>query len=500
MKCQLLSLALLFVAVSCADMPDCTYDDYMSWNIVNNNRYMTVYPHDSLITVTVGEYGLDSLEFTEAFDNTMCNYWSSNHNGWTLTTSGTNGCVRTVTKDFDADDYNTHCASSSDTMSGYQITTVVQEDTEELYTGTSLDGTIETVVVNGVFNDVMLLPTSASYEITIETYDPGKYSALVSGYCGVMYDTDYCDIKVQTYAPYYVYSINPVPVSFPTTYVDDAVVLTREVDPVLHEISTVTGTVTMYPKADCKVYGNVTIRFLVDCLDEDSTCDAGTLADFPYFDATFTIGIPDCSVTTHEAEAFLTMRTYNKDGQVDATFKTGTTITIEEIITTTGGTPGEDCDCVTDMFIYDWSGNLLGSYIDMESLAIFDTESLVVTPLENEFSAYLDPSIFPDPNGEVVQLAATCTINWGFKKETVSFGRKFKILRDAPGSAEGTAELTVGVDTNSDDDNDNTTWIILGVIGGVAVAGVAGGFIAYFAVKKIRNPSGTPQEKQHLDY
>ncbi|KAH3731994.1 hypothetical protein Pelo_17177 [Pelomyxa schiedti] len=48
----------------------------------------------------------------------------------------------------------------------------------------------------------------------------------------------------------------------------------------------------------------------------------------------------------------------------------------------------------------------------MESLSIFTTKSLVVTPLENKFSAYLNPSIFPDPNGEVVQLEATCQINW----------------------------------------------------------------------------------------
>ncbi|KAH3745230.1 hypothetical protein Pelo_13379 [Pelomyxa schiedti] len=112
-------------------------------------------------------------------------------------------------------------------------------------------------------------------------------------------------------------------------------------------------------------------------------------------------------------EAWLIMRTYNEDGELDATFRAGTTITIEENITTTGGTPGEDCDCVTDMYIYDWSGNLLGSYLDMESLSIFATKSLVVTPLENKFSAYLDPSIFPDPNGEVVLLEATCQINWG---------------------------------------------------------------------------------------
>ncbi|KAH3764198.1 hypothetical protein Pelo_3944 [Pelomyxa schiedti] len=466
MKCQLLSLALLVVAVSCADMPDCTYDDYMSWNIVNNNRYMTVYPHDSLITVTVGEYGLDSLQFTEAFENDLCNYWSSNHNGWTLTTSGTNGCVRTVTKDFDADEYNTHCASSSDTMSGYQITTVVQEDTEELYTGTSLDGTIETVVVNGVFNDVMLLPTSASYNVTIYIYNPGDYSAVVSGDAGVMYDTDYCDIKVQTYAPYYVKSINPVPVSFPTTYVNDAVVLTRDVDPVLHQISTVLATVTMYPKGDCLVYGDFTVRFYVGCVDDDPTCDADTLADFPYFDATFTIGIPDCKIQTHEADAWLTMRTYNDDDEVDATFQAGSTIKIEENITTIGGTPGEDCDCVTDMYVYDWSGNLLDSYLDMESLDIFDTKSLIVTPLKNKFSAYLDPSIFSDPNGEVVQLEATCTINWGFKKETVSFGRKFKILRDGePGSAEGSLELAVGVaEPDAGVSLRGSAWLIMSIL------------------------------------
>ncbi|KAH3745227.1 hypothetical protein Pelo_13376 [Pelomyxa schiedti] len=436
----MLALCVVASAVGATtDMPDCTYNDYMSWSVVNGNRYMTVVyttSHGSIITVTVCDHSLGSLEFTDALNNTMCNYWSSDHNGWNLTTSGTNGCVRTVTKDFDSDEYSTHCATSAaKTETGYQINTAVKEITDEMYSNTNIDGTISTTVLYGIFNDVMLIPT-------INDYDP-SWGAWVSGYCGVMYGAVSCDIKASVTAPFYVTSINPKPLSFPTSYVNAAVVLTTDIDTALHSYSSATGTMTIYPKFDCMVYGTFTVQFLVGCLDGDPTCNAYVLSEFSSFNATITIGIPDCSETTQEA--YITMRTYNEDGEFDAYFGSGTTITIEEIIATTGGTPGENCDCVTDMFIYDWSGNLLGSYIDMESLDIFDTESLVVTPLENEFSAYLDPSIFPDPNGEVVQLAATCTINWGFKKETVSFGRKCKILRDQPGSAEGIAALTVGV-------------------------------------------------------
>ncbi|KAH3731991.1 hypothetical protein Pelo_17174 [Pelomyxa schiedti] len=439
-------VVLCVVASATTNTTDCTYDDYMSWSVVDGNRYMTVVypaPHDdSIVTVTVRDHSLGSLEFTGALDNTMCNYWSSNHNGWNLTTSGTNGCVRTVTKDFDSDEYSTHCAFQS----GYQLNTVVKELTDAMYSGTNIDGTINAAVLNGVFNDVLLLPTTTS----IYVYDPGDYLRSVGAYCWATYDTDYCDVNSAVYAPYQITGINPKPLSWPTSYVNDAVVLTTEIEAELHEISTATGTVTMYPKSNCRVYGNFTIQFLVACLDYYSTCNADTLDEFPFFNAIITIGIPNCETTAREAEAWLTMRTYNEEGEFDASFRPGTRITIEENITTTGGTPGSNCSCITDMFIYDWAGNLIWSYDDIQNVDIFFPESLVVSPVENKFSVYLDPYVmFTNPDGDVVQLVATCQVNWGFKKETVSFGNKYQ-LRDSLQSS-GTAELTVGVDTDTSD-------------------------------------------------
>ncbi|KAH3761965.1 hypothetical protein Pelo_6188 [Pelomyxa schiedti] len=460
----------------------CTYEEYGTLSALE--RSITIQSHDNLITVTVVDYGLGSLMFPNGQNGTMCEYSIDNHNGWVVTSSETNGCVQTTARDFDADLFRVNCAQMLNTANGYDVDTTVEEYTMPLYSGTLFD-TILTVVVDAYFYDKMYLPSSTETEyIEVTIYDPPAYGAVVSG-TGTMGENDYVNLLAQINAPYCITSMNPIPLSVPDNTLG-AVLLVTSITKALHSWSEITVLLTIYPESDdCEIYGYFVLEFFVGCLPEDPSCDDDVLQDFQSFTAEIIIGIPGCMYQGQNAT--LSIRTYDQDGSFAVYLQPGQTIIIDERSTTYAGIPEEDCDCTTYVFLYDWSGNLLEHHNVETEAELFHATSLLVSPLENKFSIYLDPSIF---RCAVALINATCVINWGNGQPAQAFSSY--------------ATITVGTDDISgenSDDYDNTDIIIIVVIVGLVVtAGVVALSVVLFLTYKWRGKSRHQllKEKQPL--
>ncbi|KAH3764506.1 hypothetical protein Pelo_3612 [Pelomyxa schiedti] len=359
----------------------------------------------------------------------------------------------TAARDFDTDLFRVNCAQMLDTANGDCIYTVVEEYTIPLYSGTLFD-TVLTVVVDANFYDKMYLPSSTESEyINLTVYEPPHYVASLTGTIGVASYTAYADVVAMINAPYCITSVNPIPLSVPSNTLG-AILSVTSITKALHSYSEVAALLTMYPESNCYIDGNFVLEFFVECLPEDPTCDGGVLQDFTSFTTDVFISIPHCG----NENSTLYISTYYPNGSFAVSLQPGQTITIDEYFITDAGIPDEDCDCKTDVDLYDWSGNLLGHHNVETEAQLFHTTLLFVSPLENKFSVYLDPSIFC---GVVGVISATCDINWGNGQ--------------AAQAVSGYAIITVGIDDSSGEDRDHKTAMIIGVILGLVTAGVVAG-------------------------
>ncbi|KAH3745231.1 hypothetical protein Pelo_13380 [Pelomyxa schiedti] len=437
---------------SSATTANCTYEEYG-----NNNHHVTIHLHNNMVTVTVEGYGLGSLEFHEGQNGTMCEYSTDNSNGWVMTSSETNDCALTVTRDFDADSFITNCAEIVRTTNGdYEMHSTVEEHSIPLYSG-AVFGTILTVVVNAFFYNEMLLPSSTESEyIEITLYQPPEYSVSVSGAVGTIGENDYSNFVAMISAPFCITSVNPIPVAIPNNTLG-AVVLVTSITSTLHSVSRVMLLVMIYPEENCKISGEFVFELFVECLTEDPTCDDDVLQDFQSFSAGCVIAVPDCK--NWEWNTALSIRPYDEDENFTMSFRPGETLIIDENITTYGTVPEYACDCTTELYLYNWSGDFIARYNVQTDAHLFHTTSLILSQLENKFSVYLDPSIFADKtHGEVVQINATCVINWGMGQSQ---------------SVHGVAMVAVGsVDDSSIHDDGQDNALVIGVSVGAGVVGV----------------------------
>ncbi|KAH3731992.1 hypothetical protein Pelo_17175 [Pelomyxa schiedti] len=437
-----------------ATTANCTYEEYG-----NNNHHVTIYPHNSMITVTVEGYGLGSLAFPEGQNGKMCEYSTDSHNGWVVTSSETNDCALTVTRDFAADFFITNCAEIVRTTNGdYEMHTTMEEHTVPLYSG-AMFGTILTVTVNSFFYNEMLLPSSTESEkIEITLYQPPEYSVSVSGAIGTMGENDYSNFVAMISAPYCVTSVNPIPVAVPNNTLG-AVVKVTSITSTPHSVSRVMLLVMIYPEENCEISGEFVFELFVECLTEDPTCDDDVLQDFQSFSAGCVIAVPECK--NWEWNTALSIRPYDEDEKFKMSFRPGATLIIDENITTYGTVPENVCDCTTVLSLYNSSGNLIGHYNVQTEAHLFHTTSLLLSPLENKFSVYLDPSIFADKtHGEVVQINATCVINWGMGQSQSVHG----VAMVAVGSVDDSSSIHDG------QDNALVIGVSVGVVGVLIVA------------------------------
>ncbi|KAH3767294.1 hypothetical protein Pelo_861 [Pelomyxa schiedti] len=251
-----------------------------------------------------------------------------------------------------------------------------------------------TVAVSGDSSRHAVSSATAPDTGVLQAKTSGRHTSAV---VGATEDAE-SDIQVTLYytftvgtAAQYSIAIYPVPLSLPTDNVMGAVALVSNMTSAFTTTIT-TVFLTIYPRHNCFVNGTFVLQFYIECMmDDDPVCDD----NLPSFTASLDIYIPDCSQLQNiEPTAWLTIRTYDEQGNFSIAFQDGQSMIIEEIFTVSGVTPTENCECTTGMKLFDWSGNSLGKYTLEDDAELFHTTSLFVSPLENKLSVYLNPGIF----------------------------------------------------------------------------------------------------------
>ncbi|KAH3746089.1 hypothetical protein Pelo_12520 [Pelomyxa schiedti] len=298
-----------------------------------------------------------------------------------------------------------------------------------------------------------------------------QYGVTLSGYIGSTGENDFTGIQAVINPPYWITSVNPIPLSVPSDTLDAALLVTS-ITKMVDTYSQMTGTITIYPASNCQTSGYYVLEFFVGCvLEDDPTCDES----YSSFNVSLPIYIPSCDSVDQSG---VSIRTYDEKGNFDVRLQPGQTIIIDEKITTDLGTPQYDCNCTTELFLYDWSGNLLGHHNVESEAELFHPTSLLVSPLENKLRVFLDPIIFNYTKGEVVKIHTTCDTNW---------------VTGRAQSVSGDSTVTAGVaEEDGADDNEGTDGWIIGLSVGLTLAAAAAlGAVGFFVYKKWRRTNPT---------